>query len=957
MMAGFSAGVGYFGLSALSKFDDFMTEAMAIFRDGNVEVREELERTLMSVSRGTMTGPADLAQAYRELAAAGYQASEAVEMLSTVERFSAMNHMTPEHTARDLTRLMRTLGLRTDDALETANNFRHLGDVITAVGIRSQVPIEQFVHGLERISPTMRMLKKDITEGSALLAAFTAHMGHPVLAATATNQVMQNLGRLFVRSDVPPDILRGGIQAGRHSGFQSVPEHQLHPIHGPAIRSVQMATQTWRELGIEVFDASGNMRHFSELMVEIDERFSQMSQHDIFARLIRLGFQRNVAQSITALLGSSQAMNEFYEVAKKADGTLERLYSERMRSFGSQLKILRAELERVAIEIGRVLIPYLLMLNQLVIQGSAAWGELPSAAKQVIATLIGIVLASQLLRIAITFLLPAIMSIAQLLYGLTGIPLVKWLYNVTIASYGFAKSILGMLVSLLLFIPYLIGSGINMLIVAGQYAFAAISMAYSDLMVMGFNKGLALTFAILDFVTLGYGISLLLTAGQLYDFSIATLAASGITGVFAQMLAFANIGSVGLLSVIMFGISAIYGWIITVIKGIFTTQTWASTMAELATIMLVLDFITLGLVGVITHLFMKTVAYIGAVGVWTLAFSLLDFVTFGLISAMTVLLLKMVNYILTTTIGAFAAKFLAFTFSILSLSSFGLAISLGFVATIIATLTGLILLLAAVSLLGAVALIGLALALVPIGIFVGWIAIIGVLALLIAVVNRAIEAVGLFDLSWDKVSEGVSTFFWNAIGLMYNFRQNVTALGTWFVAFWNNLVRVNFTEVFAQAAIDFLYNLLITLGAFIDMVFRLFRSILFGWAETMRSLDGGVRNYFNHLRFNPFRNTHIEIPPLELNVHVPTDVRTMLQNIPRQLTQLGRPQVAPMDNLAKVGEVFREIALNRFIIDANIQHDPNEALRVQAPGIEARQDIQIDLLDRLVNRRAPVVGN
>ena len=405
-------------------FDEAMADTMAVLHDATTTlhgeyslIRNDLERSILDMSRTSMLagGPVQLARAYEQLARSGLDAANVMSRLSTVERFAVTGRMNAVVAARELYAIQRGMGGLTGDAARDAENMTRIGDVVLSISNRAGVSAESLALGLARLAPTLRLFGRDVEEGASLLGVMASQTQNAGRAATLTIGLMENLGRLFIRSTLPPGNLNAGMHREADRWRMRAGVARVHPNAG-VDEGVRMAADSWRGMGVEVFDAGGRMRSVADIVMQLEERMRGLTDQQKVARLVMLGFTRENSQAMVALYGNAAALQEFYLSARNAGGMMERIYNDRLRSFNAQWTIAQNNIEVIGIEIGRLLVPALIALNSILIYLFDTWNNLTESERAGIFYTVAIIASMLLLKVAVYL----VMGVMGILWSLTG---------------------------------------------------------------------------------------------------------------------------------------------------------------------------------------------------------------------------------------------------------------------------------------------------------------------------------------------------------------------------------------------------------------------------------------------------------------------------------------------------------------------------------------------------------
>jgi hypothetical protein len=154
------------------------------------------------------------------------------------------------------------------------------------------------------------------------------------------------------------------------------------------LRDLQMASlnskEAWQELGISVFDSNGKMLHMAKIIEGLEVRFASMTDEEKKAAAEMLGFQERSFSAIQTLFGTSEKIREYETKLRKAGGVTKSVADKQLKSFASQMTIVKNNVNDVAIDIGRTLAPMLEKLGELIKDGQVWWRGLSQASKDLI---------------------------------------------------------------------------------------------------------------------------------------------------------------------------------------------------------------------------------------------------------------------------------------------------------------------------------------------------------------------------------------------------------------------------------------------------------------------------------------------------------------------------------------------------------------------------------------------
>jgi len=328
--------MGYASVRAFSKFDDAMTKSLAIMQDITPQLRQEMENLAVTISTRGVTSATDLAKSYFFLASAGLDAQQSMASLAAVERFAVAGAFDMALATDLATDAQSALGLTVKDAQQNLVNMTRVTDVLTGANTLANASTRQFSEALtSQAGPAMKAYGIELEEGVAVLAAY-ADQG---IKAQRAGNMFSRMLRLMTK------------------GFQDNRE-------------------AWRYFGISIYDATGELKPFYTIIRDLSRVLTVMSTEQRTASLAMLGFQARSQQAILPLLGLQDRIRDYNKELLEMGGITERVYKKQLKSFSSQMKILWNQIKSVGRDIGHILAPSILHLNEKIKNLIRSWKEL-----------------------------------------------------------------------------------------------------------------------------------------------------------------------------------------------------------------------------------------------------------------------------------------------------------------------------------------------------------------------------------------------------------------------------------------------------------------------------------------------------------------------------------------------------------------------------------------------------
>jgi TP901 family phage tail tape measure protein len=376
--------IGGVAVKSFADFDKAMTESTAIMKTTESQISRMRETALsLSTSGDVAKGPRDLAEAYFFLASANFDAEQSMAALPAVARFATAGAFDMATATDLLTDAQTALGLSTKDPQKNLKNLVRISDALVKANTSANASVKQFSEALTSD------------------------------AATAGRNMGQSLETTLAALSAYAQKGKKGAEAGNLFG-----------------RATRLLTKSFREngevfkhFGIDVVDeATGEYKNFIDIIGSMEQAFKGMTKPQRDAALEQLGFAALAQKSITPLLGMTDAMKKWEEAQKSAAGFTKGVAEKQMKSFSNQMLILKNSLTVVAIEVGEILAPFILKLNDALTGVIASWKSLNPTIKKA-AVFVGMFVAALgpvlvmfgAAVIAVGFFMTSLVSIASII--------------------------------------------------------------------------------------------------------------------------------------------------------------------------------------------------------------------------------------------------------------------------------------------------------------------------------------------------------------------------------------------------------------------------------------------------------------------------------------------------------------------------------------------------------------
>src|SRR6056297_73017 len=306
------AGIAITSIKEFAKFDSALNKSIAIMGDVSDTLQDDMANAAKEVAKTTSFSAEQAAESYFFLASAGLDAAASVGAMPQVAAF-AQAGMFDMATATDLaTDAQSALGLASDDTEENLENLTRVTDVFVKANTLANTSVEQLASAItSKAGNALKTVGKDIEEGSATLAVFADQGIKGERAGTLLTNTLFGL-----------------------------------------TENAQKNASEFQRLGIEVFDAEGNMRNMADIAGDVTGAFEGMSEEQKLAEISALGFTKQTREGVLALVDNGDTLREYEAALSSAGGTAEEVANKQLQTLEGQLGLLKDQFNVAAIEIG-----------------------------------------------------------------------------------------------------------------------------------------------------------------------------------------------------------------------------------------------------------------------------------------------------------------------------------------------------------------------------------------------------------------------------------------------------------------------------------------------------------------------------------------------------------------------------------------------------------------------------
>lgn len=338
------AAVGAASLKVGMDFDKAMSQVAATMGT-TVDEITELRDFAKEMGSTTAFSATQAAEGLNYMALAGYSAEQSMEMLPTVLNLAAAGNMELATASDMVTDAQSALGLTTKETVD-------LVDQMAKASSTTNTSVSQLGEAMLTVGGTAKMMKGGTQELSQ------------VLGLLADNGIK-------------------GAEGG--TALRNI----LLALSAPTSK----AATEMNKLGLDVFDASGNMRSMEDIIGDLNGALAGMSDEERTKAISNI-FNKRDLKSVNALLGTSaERWNEVGNAINNAGGAASQMADTQLDNMAGSLTMLKSALEGAGIAISDVLAPVVRKIADFITNLVTKFNELSPEAKKIIVVIGSIVAA------------------------------------------------------------------------------------------------------------------------------------------------------------------------------------------------------------------------------------------------------------------------------------------------------------------------------------------------------------------------------------------------------------------------------------------------------------------------------------------------------------------------------------------------------------------------------------
>lgn len=338
------AAVGGASLKVTADFDSAMSKVKAVSGATGREF-EQLRDKAKEMGEKTKFSAAESAEAMNYMAMAGWKTSDMLKGISGIMNLASASGADLATTSDIVTDALTAFGL-------SASESSHFADVLAATSANANTNVTLMGESFKTAAPA------------------AAALGYSAEDTSLAIGLMANAG---IKGSEAGTALRAGLLR----------------LASPTAE----AKAAMEKYGITLTDANGKMLPFKNVMEQLRQKMSGLSETEKTAALTAI-FGKNAFSGWAAVVnGSDKDFNKLSGAIANCDGVAQKMADEMNDNLGGQLIILKSQLQGIAISIGDTLVPIMRKLVSIV-QSVAEWFNNLSSTQKKVVVYVGLIVGA-----------------------------------------------------------------------------------------------------------------------------------------------------------------------------------------------------------------------------------------------------------------------------------------------------------------------------------------------------------------------------------------------------------------------------------------------------------------------------------------------------------------------------------------------------------------------------------
>lgn len=326
--ANFESAMSQVRATMLKSTDEFNSEIGTVTLGAGENMREftgNLTDFALEMASTTKFTASETAAALNYMALAGYNTQESMQMLPNVLNLAAAGAMDLARASDMVTDTQTAFGISFERTAKMV-------DEMAKAASTGNTNVEQ----LGEAFLTVGGLAKNLNGGMVTLTDGTSSAVDGVQELEIALTAMANAG------------IKGG-EAGTHM------RNVLLKLSSPTSEGAKQ----FRKLGVEAFDAQGNMKSLSTIFGDLGTSLGKLTQQEKLQAIGEIFNVRDIAAAEALLSAVEEDWDGIGESILDAEGAAQKMADIQLDNLNGQITILKSGLQTVAIQFGNLMLPYL----------------------------------------------------------------------------------------------------------------------------------------------------------------------------------------------------------------------------------------------------------------------------------------------------------------------------------------------------------------------------------------------------------------------------------------------------------------------------------------------------------------------------------------------------------------------------------------------------------------------
>ena len=339
------AALGAAAIKAESEFGAAMSKVEAL-SGATAEQMARLEEKALSLAASSKWTAAEVASGFSYMALAGWKTEDMLQGISAVTDLAAASGEDLSTISDIVTDDLTAFGLSAKDA-------GHFADVLAQTAANSNTTVAGMGEAFKYAAPLAGALGYDVED-----------------VALATGLMANN----SIKASMAGTTLRSWLTR--------------------MAKPTKDSAQAMENLGISLTDAEGNMRPLVDVMMDMRDGFSRMSETEKAANAAMLGGQRAMSGLLAIANSSDEDFNNLINAIENADGAAGHMAETMLHNTQGSLTLMKSALEGAAIAAGKALAPTVTNLAKMVQRAANAFSGLTKSQQKHIVKMLAIAAAA-----------------------------------------------------------------------------------------------------------------------------------------------------------------------------------------------------------------------------------------------------------------------------------------------------------------------------------------------------------------------------------------------------------------------------------------------------------------------------------------------------------------------------------------------------------------------------------